>query len=162
MRYEETIRNLYQRSPNGYGWRDYDERFRFQRQSTLCPWDQIDHELWLQSITFGTSSYNMGPQNSYNPQNSHTASPNGNNAASNSFRNQSYRYDSNKRPNGKFNEAFQVCKAKQICFRYQNGSCGSNSCKFKHVCYICSGSHMGTKCAQKDTNGGKAKPSNSG
>ena len=29
-------------------WRYYDENFRFLRQKTLLPWDQIHWELWLQ------------------------------------------------------------------------------------------------------------------
>ena len=46
MKYSETVRDL--AAKNAY-WRYYDENFRFLRQKTLFPWDQIHWELWLQA-----------------------------------------------------------------------------------------------------------------
>ena len=45
MKYSETVQDL---EANNAHWRYYDENFRFLRQKTLFPWDQIHWELWLQ------------------------------------------------------------------------------------------------------------------
>ena len=44
--YSETVRDLAAKNAH---WRYYDENFRFLRQKTLFPWDQIHWELWLQA-----------------------------------------------------------------------------------------------------------------
>ena len=46
MKYSETVRDLAAKNAH---WRYYDENFRFLRQKTLFPWDQIHWELWLQA-----------------------------------------------------------------------------------------------------------------
>ena len=46
MKYSETVRDLTAKNAH---WRYYDENFRFLRQKTLFPWDQIHWELWLQA-----------------------------------------------------------------------------------------------------------------
>ena len=47
MKYSETVRDLAAKNAH---WRYYDENFRFLRQKTLFPWDQIHWELWLQAL----------------------------------------------------------------------------------------------------------------
>ena len=46
MKYSKTVQDL---AANNAHWRYYDENFRFLRQKTLFPWDQIHWELWLQA-----------------------------------------------------------------------------------------------------------------
>ena len=46
MKYSETVWDL---EAKNVPWRYYDENFRFLRQKTLFPWDQIHWELWLQA-----------------------------------------------------------------------------------------------------------------
>lgn len=56
MKYSETVRDLAAKNAH---WRYYDENFRFLRQKSLFPWDQIHWELWLQAhhSTKGSQSF---------------------------------------------------------------------------------------------------------
>ena len=46
MKHSETVQDLAAKHAH---LRYYDENFRFLRQKTLFPWDQIHSELWLQA-----------------------------------------------------------------------------------------------------------------
>ena len=56
MKHSETVRDLAAKNAH---LRYYDENFRFLRQKTLFPWDQIHWELWLQAhhIPKGSQSF---------------------------------------------------------------------------------------------------------
>ena len=113
IKYEETIRDLYQRAPNAFGWREYDERFRFRRQSTLAPWEVRDAELWLNvapqqnrngggSNWQGSSTSFSQPFRSYNNNNGNSYQKSGK--------------DFKKSSGGKFQPLFDKCKNKGVCF----------------------------------------------
>ena len=51
MEYSNVILDLYLRNPGSVGWRQYDEVFRFHRQSDKRSFAIIDNTLWLQVAT---------------------------------------------------------------------------------------------------------------
>ena len=58
MKYSETVRDLAAKNAH---WRYYDKNFRFLRQKTLFPWDQIHWELWLQAHHIPKGSQSFSP-----------------------------------------------------------------------------------------------------
>ena len=46
MKYSATVRDLAAKNAH---WRYYDENFRYLRQKSLFPWDEVHWELWLQA-----------------------------------------------------------------------------------------------------------------
>ena len=54
MKYSATVRDL--AAINAH-WRYYDENFRYLRQKSLFPWDEIHWELWLQAHHMNRSSF---------------------------------------------------------------------------------------------------------
>ena len=46
MKYSATVRDLAGKNAH---WRFYDENFRYLRQKSLFPWDEVHWELWLQA-----------------------------------------------------------------------------------------------------------------
>ena len=62
MKYSETVRDLAAKNAH---WRYYDENFRFLRQKTLFPWDQIHCELWLQAHHKNRTALAVSPESSH-------------------------------------------------------------------------------------------------
>ena len=68
MKYSATVRDLAAKNAH---WRYYDENFRFLRQKSLFPWDEIQWELWLQAHHLNRSSFQTtSPSNSTRQANS--------------------------------------------------------------------------------------------
>lgn len=149
-----NVRDLYQRYPMSYSWREYDEKFRYRRQSTLCPWDRLDADLWVKCTTYNLakSTNFRSPQNLHQPR--FPFNPNNNNPNSGSFgfnQNFSRQQNNNNNPrpanDGRNSAVFKFCIDKGICFRFQKGVC-SGQCKFRHVCHVCLGEHSPNACPQ--------------
>ena len=64
MKYSETVRDLAAKNAH---WRYFDENFRFLRQKTLFPWDQMDWELWLQAHRMQKSPTVVSPDSRSRP-----------------------------------------------------------------------------------------------
>lgn len=70
IKYSATVHDLAAKNAH---WRYYNENFRYLRQKSLFPWDEIHWELWLQahhmtrSLFPASANYNMG-YNSANRQ----------------------------------------------------------------------------------------------
>ena len=127
IQYIENIRHLSQRFPDAFVWRDYDERFRYKRQSSAAAWDVIDTDLWLKCTTNvqqqSHGSYQKPPstaQSFHSPQ---------------------------KRSGGQRNQAFKQCAAKGYCYNFQFDRC-SGDCKFKHLCRLCDKAHPASQCSK--------------
>lgn len=166
IQYSSVIRDLHHRAPTTYAWREYDERFRYRRQSTQCPWDWTDPELWMKAMMCAVINVkNYTPANPFstdsNPKNSDSHSSSTTQVTTTSKANSQSKFNHNQNKGdrkpftgGKFNALFQTCKSKNMCFRFQNGTC-SGPCKFKHICHLCSGEHSPSSCAKsKDTTSG--------
>ena len=54
MKYSATVRDLAAKNAH---WKYYDENFRFLRQKSLFPWDEIHWELWLQAHHMNRNSF---------------------------------------------------------------------------------------------------------
>ena len=67
MKYSATVRDLAAKNAH---WRYYDENFRYLRQKSLFPWDEIHWELWLQAHHMTRSSFPASPGNNANKQSS--------------------------------------------------------------------------------------------
>lgn len=162
IKYEETVRDLYHKMPNTNAWREYDEKFRFRRQSTLAPWSQRDMELWQNVTIYATK---IGPRNPSNNSQNTSSSGSFRNSSSNQGSTQSSNYFNGQqnKPNygSKIQAIFQTCKQKQCCFRFQNSTCDRENCRYKHKCYLCSGDHNGSSCSQNKSAGKFNKNSNS-
>ena len=65
MKYRATVRDLAAKNAN---WRYYDENFRYLRQKSLFPWEEIHWELWLQAHHMTSSSSQGNPANNINRQ----------------------------------------------------------------------------------------------
>ena len=65
MKYSATVRDLAAKNAN---WRYYDENFRYLRQKSLFPWEEIHWELWLQAHHMTSSSSQGNPANNINRQ----------------------------------------------------------------------------------------------
>lgn len=164
LAYASNVRELYQRFPSSFSWREYDEKFRFRRQSktdsasVLKPWDKLDTDLWTKCTTYNVSR--MLNQRPF-PGNTHQSSFSGQtstnfkqNFGSNTNGNQSQKQNSGSKNNNnrqssfnRQNPVFQTCNAKNICYRFQKGTC-TGPCKYKHVCHQCNGDHTPTNCSQ--------------
>ena len=57
MKYSATVRDLAAKNAN---WRYYDENFRYLRQKSLFPWEEIHWELWLQAHHLPSRSSSQG------------------------------------------------------------------------------------------------------
>ncbi|XP_078363440.1 uncharacterized protein LOC144647516 [Oculina patagonica] len=65
MKYSATVRDLAAKNAH---WRYYDENFRYLRQKSLFPWDEMQWELWLQAHHMNRSSFQTtSPSNSTRP-----------------------------------------------------------------------------------------------
>ena len=62
MKHSETVRDLAAKNAH---WRYYDENFRFLRQKSLLPWDQIHWELWLQAHHMNRTAPAVSPESSH-------------------------------------------------------------------------------------------------
>ena len=67
IKYSATVRDLAAKNAH---WRYYDENFRYLRQKSLFPWDEIHWELWLQAHHMTRSSFPASPGNNANKQSS--------------------------------------------------------------------------------------------
>ena len=65
MKYSATVRDLAAKNAH---WRYYDENFRYLRQKSLFPWDEVHWELWLQAHHMTKLSSSNNPPNSFNRQ----------------------------------------------------------------------------------------------
>lgn len=157
LEYADTIRELYQRAPNGFGWREYDEKFRFRRQSTLCKWDDVDSKLWLKIASYQT--YNSSTQRGSGGSHSYESNVKNNNFQTSGNKNFNNK-NNKKQSGGKSSALFRACAAKQLCFRFQTGTC-SGPCKYKHICNQCAGDHPPSQCAQGSNHGRNSKTSHS-
>ena len=54
MKYSATVRDLAGKNAH---WKYYDENFRFLRQKSLFPWDEIHWELWLLAHHMNRNSF---------------------------------------------------------------------------------------------------------
>ena len=59
MKYSATVRDLAAKNAH---WKYYDENFRFLRQKSLFPWDEIHWELWLQAHHMNRNSFQPSSQ----------------------------------------------------------------------------------------------------
>lgn len=59
MKYSATVRDLAAKNAH---WKYYDENFRFLRQKSLFPWDEIHWELWLQAYHMNRNSFQPSSQ----------------------------------------------------------------------------------------------------
>ena len=59
MKYSATVRDL---AAKNVHWKYYDENFRFLRQKSLFPWDEIHWELWLQAHHMNRNSFQPSSQ----------------------------------------------------------------------------------------------------
>ena len=65
MKYSVTLRDL--AAKNAYS-RYYHENFRYLRQTSLFPWDEVHWELWLEAHHMAKLSSSNNPPNSFNQQ----------------------------------------------------------------------------------------------
>ena len=65
MKYSATVRDLAAKNAH---WRYYDENFRYLRQKSLFPWDEVHWELWLQAHHMTKLSSSNNPPNSFHRQ----------------------------------------------------------------------------------------------
>ena len=59
MKYSATVRDLAGKNAH---WKYYDENFRFLRQKSLFPWDEIHWELWLLAHHMNRNSFQPSSQ----------------------------------------------------------------------------------------------------
>ena len=112
MTYMNSIKSL---NHKGGDYLNYDQEFRYLKQSTNMSWDTIHTGLWLEY----RDTTRMRSQQNKNK---------GSNNNNNSFRPPN---SSNKPSQGKQHPY-------GYCFRFHTfGKCGRNSCRFNHGCYIC-------------------------
>ena len=74
MEYSATVRDLAAKNAH---WRYYDENFRYLRQKTLFPWDEVHWEEWLQAHHMTKISSSNIPSSSFNNRQSKQPFPRG-------------------------------------------------------------------------------------
>ena len=132
MEYGNIINDLYLRNPTTYSWRQYDEMFRYRRQSDRRSFGNVDQTLWLQVATPSSAYKNKTFPGYSMPMSSGTQS--------------------------KPNDAFAKCLRDNVCYKFQIQRCFFSQCKYKHICRECKGEHPFNKCSsfKKDYNTGKS------
>jgi hypothetical protein len=61
LKYSFTIREM-AKTFQGYAWRSYDENFRLCRATSLWPWDKINQELYMRSVSSSFAATLPQPQ----------------------------------------------------------------------------------------------------
>ena len=121
--YISKILQFYQRSPNTYTWRVYDELFRGVRQLAHDePWHMTNDELYRQAEDI-CSKPNFNHNKSYD------------------------KFDRNSRDNKQGRDPSK--KTGGFCFDFNSvKGCTRRGCSYSHTCASCKGNHSIVRCAK--------------